>query len=356
MAEESDGIEEAFEGQLRVLVTAAGQVGERIAGMREEALRRAHARTEQQARELQSRFEAERRAARVELGNVYRSDWWDRASAEQVAQTYQVARAWAREDPDAVRAEEHMRTEMRKRYGLDPDGLAERAARAERDARTPGPRFEARDELDGSQPVRELTRDDALAMIDRLPADAELGPVGRGGLRDVQAWKGTDPDVDLAIASKFPHLMSQAELVALAAAEKERHRAAAEHAEAQRLMQQADREDRLADQARSAAEHEPDPDERARAAAEAAERDVFGDRAREDGRAAYDSAERREATASELRAKGIDGDVVETRMRADVSQARPATEAVAAKTAGRSPKARKTRGRAAQAQRTGLDR
>lgn len=355
MAEESDGIEEAFEGQLRVLVTAAGQVGERIARMREEVLRRAQARSEQQARELQSRFEAERSAARVELGNVYRSDWWDRASAEQVAQTYQVARAWAREDPDAVRAEEHLRTEMRARYGLDPDGLAERA-QAERDARTPGPRFEARDELDGSQPVRELTKDDALAMIDRLPADADLGPVGRGGLRDVQAWKGKDPDVDLAIASEFPHLMSQAELVAVAAAEKERHRAAAEHAEAQRLMQQADREDRLADQARSAAQHEPDPDERARAAAEAAQRDASGDRVREDGRATYDSAERRDATASELRAKGIPGDVVDTRMRADVSQARPATEAVAAKTAGRSPKARKTRDRAILAQRTGLDR
>ncbi|MFB7888130.1 hypothetical protein ACFCZ3_08840 [Cellulosimicrobium cellulans] len=355
MAEESDGIEEAFEGQLRVLVTAAGQVGERLARMREEALRRAQARSEQQARELQSRFEAERRAARVELGNVYRSDWWDRVSAEQVAQTYQVARTWAREDPDAVRAEEHMRTEMRTRYSLDPDGLPARV-QAERDARTPGPRFEARNELDGSQPVRELTKDDALAMIDRLPADAGLGPVGRGGLRDVQAWKGKDPDVDLAIASKFPHLMSQAELVAVAAAEKERHRAAAEHAEAQRLMQQADREDRLADQARSAAEHEPDPDERARAASEAAQRDAFGDRAREDGRATYDSAERRNVTASELRAKGIPGDVVDTRMRADVSQAKPATEAVAATGVGRSPTARRNRGRATQAQRAGLDR
>ncbi|WP_222123641.1 hypothetical protein, partial [Cellulosimicrobium sp. TH-20] len=40
-----------------------------------------------------------------------------------------------------VRAEEHMRTEMRTRYGLDPDGLAERA-QAERDARTPGPQPE----------------------------------------------------------------------------------------------------------------------------------------------------------------------------------------------------------------------
>lgn len=249
-----------------------------------------------------------------------------------------MARAWAREDPDAVRAEEHMRTEIRARYGLDPDGLAARA-QAERDARTPGPRFEACDELDGSQPARALTKDDALAMIDRLPADADLGPVGRGGLRDVQAWKGKDPDVDLAIASKFPHLMSQAELVAVAAAERERHRASAEHAEAQRLMQQADREDRLADQARSAGEHEPDPDERARAAAEAAQRDAFGDRAREDGRV---TAERLDATARKLRAQGIPSDVVDVRMRADISQARPATEAVAGKTATRSPKARRS--------------
>ncbi len=43
-------------------------------------------------------------------------------------------------------------------------------------------------------------------------------------------------------------------------------------------------------------------------------------------------------------------------MRADVSQAKPATEAVKAGAAARTPKARKTRGRAAQVQRTGLDR
>lgn len=42
--------------------------------MRAEVLRWAQARSEQQSRELQSRFEAERRAARVALENVYRSD------------------------------------------------------------------------------------------------------------------------------------------------------------------------------------------------------------------------------------------------------------------------------------------
>ena len=80
MADESDGIEEAFDGQLRIAVTAAGRMGETLARAREDAARRARAQSEQEARELSSRFEAEKRAARVELGSVYRSDWWDRAT------------------------------------------------------------------------------------------------------------------------------------------------------------------------------------------------------------------------------------------------------------------------------------
>jgi hypothetical protein len=55
MVEETDGIEEAFEGQVRVLVTATGQIGERLARAREQALRRAQGQSEQEAREMQSR-------------------------------------------------------------------------------------------------------------------------------------------------------------------------------------------------------------------------------------------------------------------------------------------------------------
>ena len=54
--------------------------------------------------------------------------------------------------------------------------------------------------------------------------------------------------------------------------------------------------------------------------------------------------------------RGISEETEATRMRADVSQAKPATEAVKADR-GKSPKARKTRGsRGAQIQRTGLSR
>ncbi len=119
MADESDGISEAFEGQLRVAVTAAGRVGEIIARQREEAARRAQAESQQQARELASRFAAERQSARVGLSGVYRNDWWERATPEQIGTTLATARAWGNEDPEAVRAEAHMRDELRTRYGVD---------------------------------------------------------------------------------------------------------------------------------------------------------------------------------------------------------------------------------------------
>ncbi|QTE30472.1 hypothetical protein [Pengzhenrongella sicca] len=77
--------------------------------------------SEQEARELTSRLAAEQRAARTELAGVYRSDWWDRAIAAEIANTWQLAREWSGEDPEAVRAEARMRDELRARYGVDVD-------------------------------------------------------------------------------------------------------------------------------------------------------------------------------------------------------------------------------------------
>jgi len=282
MAEETDGIEEAFEGQLRVLVTAAGQIAERISRAREEASRRAQAVSEQAAREMKERFEAERKTAQLEVSRVHTPEWWDRATPEQMAHTYQVARAWTREDPEAARAEQTMRNEFRSRYNLDVD------------------------KTDANPAAVSAARQ--KAERDRADADAE------------------------------------------------RHRAATEAAEAQLLLNQADQEDRRADEARLAAEHQSDPETRAERLAEA---EAAGDRSgaiREDGRTVYDSAERREGTARDLESKGIDGQTVATRMRADVSQARPATEAVTG-TKSKAPNARKGRSsRAAQIQNAGLDR
>jgi hypothetical protein len=281
MAEESDGIEEAIEGQLRVVVTAAGQVAERMVRMREEDRRRAASRHAAQARELESRFDAQRRAARAELASVHQPDWWDRAGPGEIGHAWQVARAWASEDPEAVRAEQRIRAELQGRYGVDVDATGPDAATMR-------------------------------AALDQARLDRDQ-------------------------------------------AGQERHRAEAETAEAQRLLADAAHQDQLAADARSGAG--ADPDEQAAAAVEVEQRAVLAGQPSSDARSLYDSAQRRASTAERLQAQGLDGDLVATRMRADISQATPPIEAVK-----RSPRwnlrARRARtgNRAVHAQRSGPSR
>lgn len=343
MAEETDGIEEAFEGQLRVLVTAAAQIGERIARAREDAQRRAQATSEQEARELASRLAAEQRAARAELGNVYRSEWWDRATPEQIGRTYQVARAWSQEDPEAVRAEGRMRDELRTRYGVDVDaaGADPHDVLVAVERADPEHTRRAADELRQAQEW----------FAEHDPGRLQLWRMAYGGADTLSGMR--DDERSLVAAWREEQARAAG---AAGQTDSERARAAEENAEAVRLMQQADREDARAEQARAAAAHEPDPDERARAIAEAEQRETTAAGAREDGRTLYDSAERRSATASDLEAKGIDREVVATRMQADVSQAKPSVEAVRGGPAVKGAKARKARARGPQVQRTGLDR
>lgn len=276
MAEEADGIEEAVEGQLRVLVTAAGQAGERLARLREESRRRAQDSSEREARDLTSRMAAEQRTARAELGGVHRAEWWDRATPDQIGHAYQVATAWSTEDPEAVRAEQRIREELRTRYGVDAGNIS--------------------------------------------------------------------PD---AVRSALHHT-GQSEAA--------RGRANGDQAEAQLLMLQADQEEAGRDDARVAAEHEPEAPGREAAAGVAEQAGAHSAQTREDGTSLYDSAQRRARTARELEDQGIAPDLVGTRMRGDVSQAKPAIDAVGTATKGKAAKARKSRVRGSQVQRSGLDR
>ncbi len=121
MAEESDGVDEAVEGVLRVGLTAAGRMAEVIARAREQAAREAQAASEHEARELAERLTAERSAARAQLAPVHRGDWWDQAQPGAVATAWETARAWQQIDPDAARAADRIRDEVRTRYGVDVD-------------------------------------------------------------------------------------------------------------------------------------------------------------------------------------------------------------------------------------------
>ncbi|MFC8041748.1 hypothetical protein ACFUOZ_20540 [Paenarthrobacter sp. NPDC057355] len=137
---ESDGIDDAIEGMSRVGLTFAGRLGEQLARAREQALRRAQASEEQQARELQARFDAERAATRAQLAPVMDNRWWDTASGRDVERVHEAATAWKDHDSAARSAAEVIRDQVQRRYGLDVDNLgaddasvAAALANAERD-------------------------------------------------------------------------------------------------------------------------------------------------------------------------------------------------------------------------------
>lgn len=140
MAEESDGIGDEFDGQMRVALTIATQMGERFARLHEELARNAQARTEQQTKELQARFDAERNAARASLAPVQQREWWNTAGVDDIATAYETAEAWRTVDPDIARTSDRMRAELRGRYGIDvnhldadPAAVREALARAQQD-------------------------------------------------------------------------------------------------------------------------------------------------------------------------------------------------------------------------------
>lgn len=166
MADEPDGVEEAFEGALRVALTVAGRVGEHAARGREQAARTAEAASQQEARELQARMDAERSAARASLAPVEREQWWAKAGPDEVAAAWETARAWRDIDPDARRIAGRIRDEVRTRYGVD----------AEDTRPEPGALREALDarenaEREAQRQREESRRDDAEAA--RLIGEAD---------------------------------------------------------------------------------------------------------------------------------------------------------------------------------------
>jgi hypothetical protein len=294
--QDSDGIDEALQGVTHVAMTAAARMGEQLARMREQQAREAQARSEQAAREQAARMSAERDAARSSLAPVHRPEWWDTAQAEDVTKAYTTAKAWSEVDPEAVRAEQRIVEEVRNRFGVDVTRDGEPANVAEAIERAERARADANQERGGA-------RDDRVEAVGLM---ATANATDRAAEADVRAAEAAADDTELADLLDPQH------------------------------DPQAD-----VDEARAAAETEHGR----------------SSEMREDAGQSYDSAERREAMA-----KGFDHienrAAVDARVRSDVAQGRPATEATKGAT-GKAPKARKNRSgpqTARTAQRTGQSR
>ena len=240
---------------------------------------------------------AERDAARSSLAPVHRPEWWDTAQAEDVTKAYTTAKAWSEVDPEAVRAEQRIVEEVRARFGVDVTRDGEPANVAEAIERAERARADANQERGGA-------RDDRAEAVGLMAA---ANATDRAAEADVRAAEAAADDPELA------------DLI-----------------DPQQRDPEAD-----VDEARAAAETE-----HGRAS-----------EMREDAGHSYDSAERREAMA-----QGFDHienrAAVDARVRSDVAQGRPATEATKG-APGKAPKARKNRSgpqTARTVQRTGQSR
>lgn len=129
---ESDGIEDVFEHHLQVAVQGAARMGEMIAYQRAGAARQAEATSVQEARELHARRAAEWQAARADLAATTRDEWWDRATVEDIARTYETASAWAPVEAEAGRYRDSMRDQIRQRWGVNVEGAVDETAVARR--------------------------------------------------------------------------------------------------------------------------------------------------------------------------------------------------------------------------------
>jgi colicin import membrane protein len=145
MAEETDGVREAFDDALRIALTVATQLGEKVARLREQFGRQREARAVQTNRELEARFEAERGAMRASLLPLQQHDWWDGASVTDIANARETATAWSDFDDVARETNDTIEREVHERFGVEvsqseanPAEVAEalRTAESERVAAT----------------------------------------------------------------------------------------------------------------------------------------------------------------------------------------------------------------------------
>ena len=306
MADETDGMEEALEGAVRLAVTAGARLGSELARAREDQLRDERLRDERESGRLAQRFEAEKQVAVAELSQVHRPDWWDRADAERIGQTYATARAWAPEVDEAARGERRMRDELQARYGIDVDRIDPRSVGAEVEAWRQRLEEQRRREAQRQRTGETAERAEAAMLLEQAAREDRRGDTARDdGHAGAQASEpGQNPWLDSGQGRDDAG-------VALAAAR--------------------DRESGRGSEARS-------------------------ERTAGEAERLYDSAERRAADARTMEAQGVDHEVAESRMRADTGRAKPATLATAGAGRSRAPKARRAVNRGPQVERAGVER
>mgnify|MGYP000094487707 FL=1 len=185
---ETDGVDEAVEGQLRMFITTAEMIGREMVRHRAEQMRQARVQSERDAERLQQRLDAEREAALVQLARTGERGWYEQVTPQELAYTYQLAEAWAGQDRNADAYRIRMKTELKVRYGIDPESLRSEDAiqaamqkTAERERRdAAAERIEAKeDERQARDLMNQADHDGQHASDERAAAEQETDPQER---------------------------------------------------------------------------------------------------------------------------------------------------------------------------------
>lgn len=119
MAEEiEDPAAEQIAKSVRALLMAAGVAAEHVAQGRRNAAEQKMEAAGHEANLLQSRWDAERSLAIVEVTSADAA-WFDRATPEQAGAVWQTAHAWSEVDPEFWVQASRIGTEIENRYGVD---------------------------------------------------------------------------------------------------------------------------------------------------------------------------------------------------------------------------------------------
>ncbi|MCM6761220.1 hypothetical protein NB037_02200 [Rathayibacter sp. ZW T2_19] len=125
------GVEEDLNAAARTALIVAMQMGEKFARLREEMAREAQRRDTDAARELSTRFEAERSVARAQLDVLNQPEWWNNATIPDIARLAETATEWKDFEPAAAAASDVIAREVQERHGVDVTTLvADERARA----------------------------------------------------------------------------------------------------------------------------------------------------------------------------------------------------------------------------------
>ncbi|MGW2793586.1 hypothetical protein ACWC9H_27155 [Streptomyces sp. NPDC001251] len=118
-----DAVSEAMAETIRLAVLLAALAAEMMVEAREERLQRAREESEARARAELERVQAERAAAEPLLRAVHQERFWrdldPQRDAQKIARSWQAASEWAGSDPYAAHTLQHLREQLKSRFGIE---------------------------------------------------------------------------------------------------------------------------------------------------------------------------------------------------------------------------------------------